>query len=205
MSLRVIGSGMGRTGTQSLKLALEQLLGAPCYHMMEVFPRPSHFGMWTAAGRGEPVDWNKLFDGFAAAVDWPAAAFWEELAAAYPAAIILHSERDPEGWWKSASATIFKPRTEPPPPPMREMLDSVLGSRFTTAIRDKDAAIAAYNRNNQHVHATAPKDRLVMWKPGDGWAPLCKALGLAVPATPFPHVNTTDEFNARVFTHVSST
>src|SRR6266566_10081202 len=99
MTLRVIGAGMGRTGTMSLKLALERLLGGPCYHMVEVFPRPAHFGLWTAAGRGKPTDWHALFDGFVAAVDWPAAAFWKEIADAFPEAIILLSTRDSESWW----------------------------------------------------------------------------------------------------------
>src|SRR5207237_6118209 len=93
MTLRVVGAGVGRTGTMSLKLALERLIGAPCYHMLEVFPRPAHFGLWTAAARGKPVDWNALFAGFAAAVDWPASAFWPELAAAFPDSIILLSTR----------------------------------------------------------------------------------------------------------------
>ena len=199
MSLRVIGSGMGRTGTHSLKFALEKLLGAPCYHMVEVFPRPQHFKLWTAAARGEKIDWHALFDGFAAAVDWPAAAFWEEISAAFPDAIILHSERSSaETWWKSASETIFKKRDGGPPPPMKEMLEALMGARFTPHIYDKDAAIAAYNRNNAHVHATAPKNRLLMWKPGDGWEPICKALNLPVPSEPFPHSNTTEEFNARI-------
>ncbi len=189
---------MGRTGTHSLKLALEILLGKPCYHMVEVFGRPADFGVWTAAGRGEPVDWNALFDGYAATVDWPSAAFWEELAAAFPDAIILHSERDPEAWWKSAIATIFAKRGEPPPPAMREMLDAVMTTRFTNERQNKDAAIAAYNRTNAHVHATAPKDRLVVWHPGDGWEPICKALRLPVPSTPFPHSNSSEEFNQRI-------
>ena len=188
---------MGRTGTNSLKLALEQLLGQPCYHMLEVFPRPEHFKMWTAAGRGEPTDWHALFEGFGAAVDWPASAFWEEIAAAYPDAIILHSERDPESWWKSASSTIFAPREEPPPPPMAEMLGALL-PRFATDVHDKDVAIAAYNRLNAHVRATAPKDRLVIWRVGDGWEPICEKLGVPVPTTPFPHVNTTEQFQARM-------
>jgi hypothetical protein len=199
MSLKVIGSGMGRTGTHSLKLALEKLLGAPCYHMMEVFPRPQHFKLWTQAGRGEPVDWHALFDGFEAAVDWPAAGFWEEISAAFPEAIILHSERDPDAWWKSASETIFAKRAFDPPGPMKEMLQSIMGSRFVANPgENKEAAIAAYNRNNAHVHATAPKDRLVVWKPAAGWGPLCKALKLPVPSEPFPHSNTTEEFQARL-------
>jgi len=198
MTLKMIGAGFGRTGTLSLKLALERLLGAPCYHMMEVFPRPAHFGLWTAAARGQAVDWNALFDGFAAVVDWPASAFWAELAAEYPGAPILLSTRDSASWWKSASATIFDRSRTAPAPPMREMLDALFGARFTLAIHDREQAIAAYERHNAHVRATAPRDRLVEWRPGDGWAPLCKALALPVPDEPFPHVNTTDEFRARV-------
>jgi hypothetical protein len=199
--LKVIGSGVGRTGTHSLKLGLEKLLGAPCYHMMEVFPRPAHFGQWTKAASGEPVDWHALLDGFSAAVDWPAAAFWEELSVAFPDAILLHSERSsPEAWFKSAIETIFKERPQPPPSPMAEMTRALFANRFTANIRDKDAAIAAYNKHNAHVRATAPKSRLVLWKPADGWGPICEALKLPVPAEPFPHSNTTDEFNARITT-----
>src|SRR6476661_1539609 len=108
MSLRVVGAGLGRTGTMSLKAALERLLGAPCYHGGEVFPRPSHVEAWNAAARGEPVDWGALFDGFQATVDWPAAAFWEEISEAFPGAVILLSTRESaESWWKSANETIF--------------------------------------------------------------------------------------------------
>jgi hypothetical protein len=166
--------------------------------MIEVFPRPAHFGLWTAAARGQQVDWHALLDGFPAAVDWPASAFWPEIAAAFPDAIILLSTRDSEAWWKSASATIFDRTRAAPPPPMREMLDAMLGARFTPAVHDRERAIAAYEQHNAHVRATAPRDRLVEWRPGDGWGPLCKALGLPVPAEAFPHVNTTDEFRARV-------
>jgi hypothetical protein len=197
--LKVIGSGLGRTGTHSLKLALEKLLGQPCYHMMEVFPRPTHFGLWTKAARGEPTDWHALLDGFAAAVDWPASAFWEEISAAFPDAIILHSERSsPEAWFKSAIETIFKDRGGGMPPPMAEMTGALFTHRFTPNIRDKDAAIAAYNKHNAHVRATAPKSRLVLYRPGDGWGPICEALKLPVPSEPFPHTNTTEEFNARI-------
>ena len=199
MSLRVIGAGLGRTGTMSLKGALERLLGAPCYHMIEVFPRPAHFGLWTAAARGEPVDWHALFDGFQATVDWPASAFWKEIAQAFPEALILLSTRDSaEAWCKSASETIFGIATADRSNPVAKMVDAIFEARFTKAIDDRDAAIAAYERHNADVRATAPRDRLVEWTPKDGWGPLCKALGVAVPAEPFPHVNTTDEFKARV-------
>jgi hypothetical protein len=200
MKMKLIGSGVGRTGTNSLKVALEKLLAGPCYHMIEVLPRPAHFQSWAKAANGEKVDWHALLDGFVAAVDWPAAAFWEEISAAFPDAIILHSERSsPEAWFKSASDTIFQmgKRELPMMGPIDEMMGALLANRFTPNVQDKDAAIAAYNKHNAHVRATAPKSRLVLWKPGDGWDPICAALKLPVPSEPFPHVNSTDEFNAR--------
>jgi len=199
MSLRAIGAGVGRTGTTSLKVALERLLGAPCYHMFEVFPRRAHLERWTAAARGAPVDWHALFDGFSATVDWPAAAFWKELSEVFPDSIILLSTRaSAESWWKSASETIFRRATAERGGPIATMVDAIFETRFTRALLDRDAAIAAYERHNADVRATAPPARLVEWTPEDGWGPLCKALGVPVPAEPFPHANTTDEFNARV-------
>src|SRR5690348_10458482 len=106
MSLRVIGAGCGRTGTMSLKLALERLLGAPCYHMVEVFAHPEHVPDWHAAALGNMPDWNALFAGYAAAVDWPASAFWPELSAAFPDALVVLSVRDAQSWWQSAHETI---------------------------------------------------------------------------------------------------
>jgi hypothetical protein len=189
---------MGRTGTASLKFGLERLLGAPCYHMMEVFPRPHHFGLWTAAARGERIDWHALFDGFVAAVDWPAAAFWRELSEVYPDAVIVHSERDAASWWKSATATIFDVSRGKLEGPMSTMIEALFSTRFTPRIDNREECIATYERLNAEVLATAPRDRLVQWKASDGWGPLCAALKLPVPAEPFPHANTTEEFRARV-------
>src|SRR5512139_2619631 len=106
MGLRIVGAGLGRTGTLSLKLALEKLLGAPCYHMLEVFAHPEHIAVWHTAAQGRPTDWPALFRGYAATVDWPGASFYRELMDAYPDAIVLLSTRDPDSWWRSASATI---------------------------------------------------------------------------------------------------
>ena len=108
MTLRVVGAGLGRTGTLSLKLALEKLLGGPCYHMAEVFAHPEHVPVWHAAARGEPVDWRALFAGYRAGVDWPQGSFWPEIAQAFPDALVLLSVRDADSWWQSASETIFR-------------------------------------------------------------------------------------------------
>ncbi len=196
MTLRVVGAGLGRTGTMSLKLALERLLGGPCYHMAEVFTHPQHVPLWTAAARGEMPDWPALFDGYRAAVDWPVAAFWPEVSAAFPDALVLLSVRDPQSWWESASQTIFPAIARQPPGPWRDMVDALFAARFTTALDDPAACMAELERHNARVRAAVPARRLLEWRAGDGWAPLCAALGVPVPDEPFPRTNTKDEFLA---------
>ena len=196
MTIRVVGAGLGRTGTTSLKLALEHLLGAPCYHMAEVFQHPEHVPAWHEAARGRMPEWVDLLQGYAAVVDWPAAAFYRELAAAFPEAWVVLSVRDPESWWRSASATIFPTLQHAEDGPWRRMIESVLATRFTDAITDRDACIEAYERHVAEVRRTVPANRLIEWRPADGWGRLCAALDLPIPAEPFPHANTTEEFLA---------
>ena len=197
MSLRIVGAGLGRTGTMSLKLALERLLGAPCYHMLEVFEHPEHVPLWHAAARGEPVDWHALFAGYAAAVDWPVCSFWPEVSAAFPEASILLSTRSAESWWQSASQTIFPTSAKLTGTPWHAMWMELAERRFTSRLDDRAAAIAAYERHNADVRARAPERRLVEWSAKDGWGPLCRVLGVAVPDEPFPHANSTEDFLGR--------
>jgi hypothetical protein len=194
MTLRVVGAGLGRTGTMSLKLGLERLLGAPCYHMAEVFAHPEHVPLWHAAARGDPVDWHALFAGYRAAVDWPVGSFWPEVSAAFPDALILLSTRSAESWWRSASQTIFPISQKAAGTPWHAMWLELVKNRFTSRLDDRTAAIAAYERHNADVRARAPKRRLLEWTAQDGWDPLCRALGVAVPDEPFPHANSTEEF-----------
>lgn len=188
MSLRVIGAGLGRTGTMSLKLALERLLRGNCYHMVEVFHR-GDFAYWTNAARGGAADWPWFLTGYAATVDWPAVAFWEDLAAAFPdARVLLSTRRTAEEWWDSAHATIFAPDLVVGDA-LRTLNEAVHARHFTLDHHDRDAAIAAYDRHNAHVRAVTPPERLIEWQPGDGWGPLVTALGLPEPDLPFPHRN----------------
>jgi len=208
MALRAVGVGIGRTGTNSLKLALEQLLDAPCHHMAEVFAQPSQIPMWTAAAAGEP-DWPAIFDGYAATVDWPGAAFWRQLVAEYPDAVVLLSKRESaDAWWKSANRTIFEVfnGATAPPPPMVAWFETMRGLFAQAGIdpTDETSAKVGYERHLQAVRDEVPAERLVEWTTGDGWAPLCAALGVDVPDEPFPHVNTTDEFRARFEQRVGS-
>lgn len=200
MTLRVVGAGLGRTGTLSLKLALEKLLGGPCYHMMEVFGRPDDIPVWHAAARGESVDWDALLADYRASVDWPGASFWAEMHEAFPEALVLLSVRDAESWWDSASETIFPHIHSLPPdaPPMfqdwHRMVNDLIGSRFGGDITDRASAIAAFEAHNERVRQSVPADRLLEWRASDGWEPLCDALDLPVPDEPFPRANSREEF-----------
>ena len=200
MTLRVVGAGLGRTGTHSLKIALEQLLGGPCYHMIEVFGHPEHLPIWHAAAEGETPDWDAVFDGYDATVDWPSGAFWRELGAHYPDALVLLSVRESaEAWWKSADRTVFEVMRRGPDdgfPGFNEMVTALMRHRFTPDFSDHDAAVAAYEAHNQAVRDEVPAERLLEWQPGNGWEPLCAALGVPVPVEPFPKVNSTEDFRA---------
>lgn len=196
--MRVVGAGLGRTGTLSLKHALEKLLSARCYHMMEV-GAAGHVDAWYRAAIGEPIDWHELLGDFDAIVDWPGAAFWEPMSEAWPDAIVLLSHRPLERWYDSAASTIL-PDVEHDGSDEAvafERMWHAIRNDFTPDWADREATIEAARRHNEHVIATVPSDRLVVYEPGDGWEPICEALGLPVPAEPYPHVNTRAQFLQR--------
>jgi hypothetical protein len=179
--------------------------------MAEVFKRPQDVAVWNAAIKGEPIDWRALFADYAAVVDWPAAAFWPQIAEVFPDAIILLSVRDADGWWKSASGTIFsiglrKARPDgdagggPPshlPPGLPQMVTGMFSNTFTPDYVQEAAAKAAFDRHNADVRKRAPAKRLVEWRVTDRWGPLCAALGVPVPDEPFPVTNTSEQFRKR--------
>jgi hypothetical protein len=201
VTIRVVGAGVGRTGTTSLKAALERLLGGTCHHMFELFGHPEEVPVWHAAARGEAVDWAGLLTPYEAIVDWPGASFWPELAEAFPDAVVLLSTREPHAWYESASSTIFPNLGgEPPDPSMaawHAMVREVFATRFTLDVDDEAAAIAAFEAHNARVRAEVPADRLVEWTVTDGWGPLCAALGVPEPDEPFPRLNTREDWGAR--------
>lgn len=219
MTLQIIGAGFGRTGTLSLKVALETLGFAPCYHMETLFAQPERLRDWTAAAdhkaREEPNDWEAVFAGFRATVDWPGCAYWRELVAAYPEAKVLLSVRDPDRWYDSAANTIYRmtaPETEAVRGALADVLpaetaaqlsatgafvneliwQSTFGGRFA----DRAQAIRIFNEHNAAVRAAVPPERLLVYEVTQGWAPLCRFLDVAVPADlPFPHVNDRQSFH----------
>ena len=202
MTLEVIGSGFGRTGTASLKRALEQLGFGKCHHMEEVLFNPPQVPGWVAYFSGQPVDWNRLLDGYRSQVDWPGAQAWRELAAAFPAAKVIHSVRPAEKWWDSFAETIgtllSRRHDLPAPPHVATMMNAITphleAHAFGCAITDRAGALAAFDRRTAEVRAAIPADRLLVFDVAEGWGPLCAFLKVPVPDMPFPRINSREEF-----------
>lgn len=194
--LRVIGTGFGRTGTDSMREALNRLGAGPCHHMAEVLNDPEQKRLWRALARGAAPDWPRLFAGFGSCVDWPSAAYWREIIAAYPEARVLLTWRSAESWWASFERTILdviRSSEDPDSLGVALIAEQVFGGRPD----DRAHAIATYEAHVAEVMATVPPGRLLVHRIGDGWAPLCTHLGVAVPSEPYPHRNRTTEFHSR--------
>ena len=206
MTLKVIGAGFGRTGTTSIKAALEQLGFTQCYHMQEVIKHPAHVQPWTAALDGKPVDWDALFAGYQATVDWPACNFYEQLMAHYPDAKVLLTVRDPDKWYDSCLHTIYamyhKPvmrfvrRLLPPMQRFMAMNDRLIWQGdFQGRFADRAYAIRVFNQRNAAIKAAVPAERLLVYDVKEGWEPLCRFLNVPVPQdVPFPHLNDSGTF-----------
>jgi Sulfotransferase domain len=196
MAVKVVGAGVGRTGTHSLKHALEQLLGGRCHHMVEIIGDPAQAAGWTGAIEGREVDWQHVLDGYEAVVDWPGASFWREISAANPDALVLLSTRDPEAWYRSAADTIFNP-IEAAPPGLEEWFGATMpklfDTRFSADLGNATVMIEAFEAHNAAVREGVPAERLLEWTAADGWEPICARLGVAVPEEPFPLTNTTSQ------------
>jgi hypothetical protein len=206
MPLEVIGAGFGRTGTNSLKLALEQLGFGPCHHMFEVRDNPEQLPAWVAASNGETVDWHQIFRGYRSQVDWPGARYWQELSETFPDAKVILSVRDPNSWFDSLQATIVPfinargKHVDDLTNARAEMAyKTIVSSIFDNRIDDRDHAIRVYEDHVAKVTSTIPEARLLTFDVSDGWGPLCNFLGVEAPDAPFPRSNSSQEFVKRVF------
>jgi hypothetical protein len=203
MAIKVIGAGVGRTGTYSLKLAINQLGLGPCYHMEEVLHKMSvHVPLWSATLDGSP-DWQAIYSGYSSAVDWPTAGFFREMLEAYPTAKFVLTHRSPESWAESFGSTIYKLLADRDlaPPEMKEWLEMSAGVIAKTGFPDglsRDDMISAFTAHNEAVKSTIPASQLLVFEVKEGWDPLCEFLGMPVPSGLFPRTNDRAEFWDRV-------
>ena len=205
MTIKVIGAGYGRNGTLSLKNALETLGFDQCYHMMVLDQEKDEDLAWSALARGETVDFDKLFDGYQASVDWPSCNFWQEQLTYYPEAKVILSERDPEKWYASIMNTIYpsslaaRGMDNPDARRRSKMVFEVIwDGLFDGRMEDKDHVIGVYQAHNQNVKDRVPAEQLLVFESSQGWDPLCSLLGVPVPEETYPRVNTTEDFQTMV-------
>jgi len=209
--MKLIGAGLPRTATTSQMLAFETLGLGPCYHMRDLMANMDQVALWERALDGDGP-WEELFAGYRSTTDWPSAYHWRELMDVYPDAKILLSVRDGLAWERSMRDTIWpmyhadtllhhmsRARYHVDPQ-WRAWVDLMIRmtwtheAPFAGSYADSSQMIAAMERWNDEVISTVPADRLLVWRPDDGWEPLCEFLDVPVPDEPFPHVNDTQAF-----------
>jgi len=201
MTLKIIGAGMGRTGTKSTKLALEVLGFGPCHHMHELLSHPETIQVWQGVAADNVHDWNEVLHGYRSQVDWPGAFFWRALIAYYSDAKVILTVRDPDEWYDSMTQTImrgFQSRDGAPNPVRREQLrfahNLVSEQLFQGNLDDPIFAKELFMRHNQDVIDTVPPEKLLVVNVKDGWQPFCQFLDVPIPDEPFPSENTTEAF-----------
>lgn len=205
--MKVIGAGFGRTGTMSLKAALEQLGFGPSFHMIDIISHPETLPYWQAAVRGERVDWREALAGWESTVDWPGCTYWEEMAELWPDAKILLSVREPEAWYRSCLDSIYQANKlalggdldpdsehEINHDVARYIRELIWVGTFQDRFDDKDFALEVFDAHNENVKRKVDPDRLLVYEIKQGWGPLCEFLQVPVPDTPLPHLNDTNTF-----------
>src|SRR3712207_193083 len=215
MNLEVIGAGFGRTGTMSLKVALEELGFGACYHMREVFEHAEHVGQWRAAVRGEPVDWERVLGDYRATVDWPGCTFYGELLERNPDAKVILTVRDPQRWYESTRDTIYRasgasysaafrlaglvvPRARRRARMTGFVSELVWEGDFDGRFGDREHAIETFERHNEEVERRVPPEKLLVYEVKQGWGPLCDFLGVEAPDEPFPRLNEAHQMQRRL-------
>jgi Sulfotransferase domain len=201
MPLEIVCRGFGRTGTNSLKLALEHLGFGPCHHMFEVRDNPELLPDWQAAARGERVDWDKVFRGYRSQVDWPGARYWRELARHFPESKVILSVRDPDAWFDSVQATMapfIAARGTHPSPHVNAIAEmgyqAIAVQVFDDRMSERDHATRVFREHIAEVQSEIPAERLLTFDLREGWPPLCDFLEVEVPDMPFPRTNSSKEF-----------
>ncbi len=202
MALEIIGAGFGRTGTYSLKAALEQLNFCPCHHMSEVINDPKQIEAWSNVAQGRP-DYGAIFSDFRSAVDFPVSAYWQDVLAAMPDAKVILSHREAEDWYGSFSQTILplildKEAWPKNAVPWFQMIETVIIGKALGGCTDRDGILKAYRANEAAARELEAQGKALIYSVRDGWDPLCRFLGVDVPDAPFPKTNARADFFASV-------
>jgi hypothetical protein len=200
MALKVINAGLGRTGTTSLKAALDRLGFGPGYHMFDIISNEDRLAQWEKiVCEGEPADWPAIYDGYTAAIDGPSAIYYQQLITAFPDAKVILTVRDAERWYESTANTLYQFAVNSGPTRLYRVVSTMIwDGLFDGRFADKAHAIEIYRQHNEEVIARVPGDNLLVYNVTEGWAPLCGFLDVPVPAGPFPRLNDSESMRARI-------
>jgi len=208
LALKVIGAGFGRTGTLSLKAALTTLGFKKTHHMEDVMTNPGQALLWHGVAFDESLEWDAIYDGYQAAVDFPSSAYYKELLDHYPDAKVVLTFRDFDSWYTSASGTIYAvgktipawlKALVPSAGQVAAMVEQVIWQGvFGGKFEDKAHTRDVFAEHIERVKAHVPAEQLLVYQVKEGWGPLCEFLGCEVPAEDFPHLNDTAAFQKRL-------
>ncbi|MDH3710921.1 MAG: hypothetical protein OER04_13590 [Cyclobacteriaceae bacterium] len=215
MSIKIIGAGLPRTGTNTLKQSLEMLGYSKTYHMKELIVNPEMLPQWLALENGEQPNWDELYDGFEATVDFPAYPWYKEHMKRYPDAKVIMTVRPFEGWYKSIESTILTAGPQTPLEKIVMMIKLAFNPRLRKVIQcvklakrmifqkhlqgkfaDKAFAEEIFNKHMEDVKTYVPPEKLLIYDVRDGWGPLCEFLGKPVPEEELPHLNKRENFKS---------
>jgi hypothetical protein len=207
MALKVIGAGMGRTGTLALKIALERLGFGPCYHGSDLVSNPGHWSFWQRVIDGEVDDFDSIFANYAAVTDAPGWYFFRQLANRYVDAKVILTVRDVNAWFESTQATVLSDATGTLLASAPKALFSIVHTMFLRSagskMHDRAHMIAWFERHNDEVRQTIDAERLLTFQVTQGWEPLCRFLGVSVPSEPFPRANDRESAMGSIRTRLS--
>lgn len=212
-TLHIIGAGFPRTGTTSLKNSLEILGFNKCYHMKELLVDPDQLSLWLSLEKTGTTDWNKLYDGYQATVDFPGYPFYKEHMKKYPDALVILTIRPFEKWYTSAFSTVWTAGPQNLPekvellfrqlfnPRLRKVIRCIKfvkralwGKQFQGRFKDKAFAEKIFNQHIADVKAFVPPEKLLIYDVSEGWKPLCDFLKVPEPSNDFPHLNKKENF-----------
>ena len=205
MALKIIGAGMGRTGTASLKVALEALNIGPCYHMSEVLKNPEYTKDWINVAEGN-ADWDKIFNGYSATVDNPGCNYWKDLSAFYSDAKVILTTRSPNKWFDSTNETIHSVEFADfvKNSPFGEMIQKTVWDVMDNRMQDREFMINFFTNRSAEIIDSIPEERLLVYHVSDGWEPLCEFLNVPVPNIDFPHINSRNETKEMLATLIAA-
>jgi hypothetical protein len=215
MSIKIIGAGLPRTGTNTLKQSLEQLGYKHVYHMKELLVNPEKLPYWKTLDETGDTDWDALYEGYDGTVDFPGYPWYKEHMKRYPDAKVILTVRDFEAWYKSVDSTVFRAGPQTPGEKIKMIGKLLFSSRARNVVKcikwfkkvffadnlqgkfgDKEFAKKFWEDHIAEIKASVPADKLLVYDVRDGWAPLCKFLGVPEPSEPLPHLNKKEDFKA---------